>query len=111
MIDGREFKLSPKRVNLESWHDFQSLFPNVTIRKAADVLIPQNELERWNKMVANNETVADEVSKEPRELKGKKVGGKDEERKQEKVEDEVEASMLDNLKHLIDKFWRKGNGK
>lgn len=95
---GQEYRFPSQRVNLQKWHDFQSMFPNVLIDAAADVVLPNNEaVDIWEELIngADNDTKAEKNVDTP------PVEGADSSQDndaEDEHEEEAEGGFMDNLK-------------
>jgi hypothetical protein len=109
-IGGKEYKFRHGKVNLQKWHDFQSLFPNVEIESAEEVVIPKDIKAQWQENISAPKKI-DTVPAEQSNDNGTTTIESDEKPEESSKIDEPESSLKDNLKHIFLRFKNKSNKK
>lgn len=85
----REYRFLSGNVNLQRWHDFQSMFPNVDITDPSQIVIPLTVEEKWTKMTSAPTKEA-ETNKEATDKKDEIPAS-----------EQTEGTFFENLKHLF----------
>lgn len=86
----QEYRFADNKVNLQRWHDFESIFPNVNISNASQVVIPPTVNEKWREMTSPAPSPNPDVPTKEESVDG----------------DQTEGSFFENFKHLF-RFHKK----
>lgn len=117
----QEYRFALQRVDLERGHDFESMFPNVLIDSAQDVVLPNNNaLDDWEQLItgANNHAPTGNNADTPPDDNADSVQNNDdwdEYEYEDKDKEEVEGGFVENLKitwrQIASVFKKKSSNK
>lgn len=108
-IGKKEYRFQNGNVNLQKWHDFQSIFPNVEIFRADDIVIPKDLQTQWKEIISEPKKVDAAPSAQSNDNGTPAIEG--DEKPNEPLIDEPESSLKENLKHIFQRIKTKSNKK
>lgn len=108
-IGKKEYKFRNGNVNLQKWHDFQSMFPNVKIDRAEEIVIPKDLQTQWQENISEPKKVDAVPSAQSNDNETPAI--ESDEKPKESLIEEPESSLKENLKHILQRFKNKSNKK